>query len=212
MPVGQSNAAQVLCSEILASAAQKKEQILAQAQAEAHALVVAAEQEASRIHREKQVVSESEAKRRSEAILATVAVEIARLRLAHAEDQLGKIREGARDRLRKRLGYDFGTVMAHLAADALGRMNGVDFAMRLAPADEHMIGNGMANEIQRQINKASLHLEVIADPALKEGNVLLEDMERRQLWDISLEARLERLWPEVRQQIAVQAGLMADKT
>lgn len=184
---------------------------MVQAREEARGIVSAAEQEAARIHQERQEAAEIDAKRRSDAVLATVAVEIARFRLARAEEWLQSIHDQARDRLRTHLGYDFGVVMTRLAAEALGHMSGEAFVIRLAPVNERMIGNEILDGIRSQTKKHGIDLQVITDPALKDDSVVIEDREKHQSWNISLEVRLERLWPEVRRQIAVQAGVVEEE-
>jgi hypothetical protein len=54
-------------------------------------------------------------------------------------------------------------------------------------------------------------VELGEDPSAKKGEWILQDEEGRQIWELGLEARLERLWPELRRQIAAQCGLVAQE-
>jgi vacuolar-type H+-ATPase subunit E/Vma4 len=41
------------------------------------------------------------------------------------------------------------------------------------------------------------------------GGVIVHDAAGRQVWDNRLAPRLERLWPELRRQLAAQTGLLS---
>jgi len=87
---------------------------------------------------------------------------------------------------------------------AIQAMDGHQFVLRvrqvpvLCPAVEDLL--------RRATNRPDLELRWVADPAVDEGGVVVESASGRQRWDNRLEARLARLWPELRRQVAGRAG------
>ena len=53
-----------------------------------------------------------------------------------------------------------------------------------------------------------MNVSVSYDPEITGGGVIVEDGEARQIWDNRFLKRLERMWPELRRQIAVQTSLV----
>ncbi len=47
-----------------------------------------------------------------------------------------------------------------------------------------------------------------AEPAKIAAGVVVRDADGRQLWDDDLLARLDRLWPAARREVAVRCGLI----
>ncbi len=198
---------QVLVDEILANARQESSEVLRRAEAEAAALLANAAAEADKLRQERLAQAKAEAERRTELILATVPVEAGRVRAAQVEALLESCRVEVRRRLQTREGLDYGETLIQLAAEAVGRMNGAHFVVKLSPADHARYGAGLAEAIAHRVNHAPLNLTLVEGPALAGGGVVVEDADARQLWDNGLDARWERLWPEVRRQLALQAGL-----
>ena len=207
-----TNAPDLLRQEILEQARRQKEDILRQARQEAGAVVAKAEKEAEQFRRERLGAARAEAKRRAEAILATLPVEAGRLRSAGIEQLLQAIHDGAREQLQRRAGSDYRVTVVRLSAEALGQMVGESFRLRLSAAHQPALANGLVDEIRRCSSRSTLALQLVADANLKDGDVLIEDECGRQVWNLSLEARLERCWPELRRQIAAQADFMEQGT
>jgi hypothetical protein len=88
-------------------------------------------------------------------------------------------------------------------------MSGDTFFLRLARAELDGAGERLAAEIEQCAGRPLLKLELGEDPEAKQGEWILQDEEGRQIWELGLEARLQRLWPELRRQIAAQSGLIA---
>jgi vacuolar-type H+-ATPase subunit E/Vma4 len=50
----------------------------------------------------------------------------------------------------------------------------------------------------------------VEDPGITDGGLVVQDAEGRRVWDNRLPQRLERMWPELRRQIAVRTALVAE--
>ena len=206
------NAPELLRQEVLEQARRQKEDVLRQARLETGAIVAKAEKEAEQFRRERLEAARAEAKRRAEAILATVPMETDRMRSARIEELLQAIHDRAREQLHKRAGFDYREAIARLSAEALRQMAGETFRLRLSAAGLCAFGDGLAEEIQSCSKRSPLALEVVADSRLKDGDVLIEDREGRQVWNLSLDVRLERCWLELRRQIAAHTAFMEEDT
>lgn len=203
-----SDSAGALRDEILAEAGREGDEILRRARAEAASILAAAEAEANRIRREKRATAQAEAARHTKMVLATIPVEAERLRSERIESILENIHQEIRRRL---LAGDFDrheTVVA-LAAEAVQRMIGANFILKISPADHIAFGRKLSREIEQRVGRSLLELVVLADETVAEGGVKVQGAEGRRIWDNRLLPRLERLWPELRRQIALQSSLVA---
>jgi len=203
------NAPEILREEILADARRQSDDIIHRAQQESEALLAKATVEAGELRKERLDQARAEAARRKELILATVPVEAGRLRAARVEELLESVHEEVRRRLTTRDGFDYRESVAALAAEAIKQMHGSAFIVKLSAADRAAFGDELAREIAHRAGR-SLSLTISNDAALKESGAIIADAEGRQLWDNQLLTRLERLWPELRRQIAVQTALVTE--
>ena len=201
------NSPEVLSEEILAEARRECDEIIRRAQQESASLLAAAAAEADKIRREKLDAARAEAARRSELMLATIPVEAGRLRSARIEAILENIREEARRQLLARK-FDYRETVVALAADAIRRMPGADFVLKISAADYAAFGDKLAEEIRQRAGRSALNLVISADPAMTDGGVMVQDAEGIRIWDNRLLSRLERLWPELRRQIATRTSLV----
>jgi vacuolar-type H+-ATPase subunit E/Vma4 len=201
MPALNQNSPDALCAEILATARRESEEIENRAKTEAAALVAAAQADAEKLKRERLEQGQADAARRKELILATVAVETGRMRSARLETLLESVHQSIRGRLQAD-GFDRHSTIVALATEAIRRMPDSSFVLKLSPADQAAFGSGLAGEITQRAGRPSLSLAVSADATLT-GGVTIRDAGGFQYWDNRLLSRLERLWPELRQQIAV---------
>lgn len=211
MATPNTNSPVVLSEEILAQAGRECDEILHRAQREAESLLAAAEAEADKIRREKLDATRVEAARRSELILATVPVEAGRMQAERREAILENIRESARRRLLEQ-NFDADETIVTLATDAIHRMAGMDFVLKISAADYGVLGGKLASEIRQRIGRSNLQLAISADPAVTDRGVIVQDADGIQIWDNRLQSRLERLWPELRRQIAVHTSLVGKNT
>lgn len=208
MATANQNTSQVLCAEILAAARRASDEIIHRAQQEVEALLAKATAEADQARRERLEAARAEAARRRELILATVPVEAGRLRAARVEALLDSVHAEVRRRLLAHEGFDYRETVIALAAEAMKRMPGSAFVVKLSPADCAALGDGLTGEIARRVGRAPLDVTIASEPAAQDGSLIIQDVDGRLVWDNSLPTRLERLWPELRRQIAIQTSLV----
>lgn len=201
------NSAETLRDSILADARAAADQIVARARQEAQDLLDQARAQADAARRKRVEAAQAEAARRGDLLLARVPVEIGRRRSTRAESLLQSVHDDARARLLARDGFDYRDALVALAADAIGRMAGDAFVAGLSPDDYRRHADGIADDIVRAAGRPSARLTIVEDPAITDGGVVLRDGQGYQAWDNRLLARLERLWPDLRLQVAIQAGL-----
>ena len=198
------NSTEVLREEILAAARREGEEIVSRARQDAEVFLTSAVAEADRIRQEQLDQARAEAARQSELILATVAVETGRLRAARVEALLESVYEEACQRLVAREGFEYLETVIGLASHAISQMAGDGFVVKLSEADQTILGDGLAEEIAHRVGRP-VGIAISYEPGITEGGVIVEDTEARQMWDNRLVKRLERLWPELRRQVAVEA-------
>jgi V/A-type H+-transporting ATPase subunit E len=196
-----------LREEILADAGREAEKIVIRAKQDAEALLTNAAAEADRLRQERLNEANAEAARQSELILATVPVEIDRLRAARVEALLATIYEEASERLLGREGFEYRETVIALAAHAIRQMEGDTFVVKLSGADQAILGDALVEEISGRVGRP-VSITISNAPDISEGGVIVEDGEARQVWDNRLLKRLERLWPELRRQIAAYANFV----
>jgi len=198
------NSTKVLREEILAAARREGEEIVNRARQDAEVFLTSAVAEADRIRQERLDQARAEAARQSELILATVTVETGRLRAARVEALLESVYEEACQRLVAREGFEYLETVIGLASHAISQMAGVGFVVKLSEADQTILGDGLAEEIAHRVGRP-VSITISYEPGITESGVIVEDTEARQVWDNRLVKRLERLWPELRRQVAVEA-------
>ncbi len=198
------NSTEVLREEILAAARREGEEIVSRARQDAEVFLTSAVAEADRIRQERLDQARAEAARQSELILATVTVETGRLRAARVEALLESVYEEACQRLVAREGFEYLETVIGLASHAISQMAGDGFVVKLSEADQTILGDGLAEEIAHRVGRP-VSITISYEPGITEGGVIVEDTEARQVWDNRLVKRLERLWPELRRQVAVEA-------
>lgn len=203
----ESSSHEVLREEILADAVRQAERMVRKAEREAKALVAKVTDESEQERRQKLAAAEAAAERQRILTLATVPIEIARARATRVERELLQLREQVRERLRARQGLDYGEVLAQLAAEAVARMDGDSFVLELSADDLRDFGPALAAAVPARAGRPQVSLTVSDVPAKIEGGVLVRDPQGRQVWDNSLAARLDRLWPQLRNRIAQYLGL-----
>jgi vacuolar-type H+-ATPase subunit E/Vma4 len=196
-----------LREEILIDAQNDREKIINRARQEAEVILNNAATEADRVHQEQLDHAGEEAARRNELILATVSIETGRLRAARIEALLESVYEEVCRRLLARDGFEYRETVITLASHAINQMAGSAFVAKLPEADFTFLGDGLADEIVRRVGRP-VDITVSCKQDFKEGGVIVEDAEGRQVWDNRLVNRLERLWPELRRQIAVLAAFV----
>jgi vacuolar-type H+-ATPase subunit E/Vma4 len=204
------NAPDILCAEILADARHESEAIIHRAQREVEVLLAHAAAEADTVRQERLEQARAEAVRRKELTLAAVPVETGRLRLARVEELLQSVREEVARRLLAREGFDYRETVIALAVVALKQMPGSAFVVQLSATDCSAFGDCVAEEIARRVGRSPLNITIAKDTGADDDVLIIQDAESRLVWDNCLSTRLERLWPELRRQIAMEAALVSE--
>jgi vacuolar-type H+-ATPase subunit E/Vma4 len=198
-----------LCEEILADARMESEKIIFRAKQDAEAFLTNAAAEADHLRRERLDQARAEATRRRTLILAQVPVEANRTRAARIEALLESVYEEARKRLLAREGFEYREAVIDLASHAIQQMAGAVFVIKLSDTEKSLIGDNLADEIARRVGRpVRISLSYEQDSA--GGGVVVQDAETHQLWDNRFLKKLDRLWPELRRQIALQATFVAE--
>ena len=209
MAQSDTSSQEVLRDEILADARRQAERAIRKAERDGQAAMEKAKSEAEQEREEKLATAHAAAERKRSLALASVPVEIGRMRAADVEQALRSLRERARQQLADRQGFDYGPTLALLAAEAIARMDGDAFVLGLSAADHSDYSKTLAAEVQARIERPGVSVTVDPQPADIAAGIVVRDPEGRQVWDNSLAARLDRLWPSLRSQLAEYLGLQA---
>jgi vacuolar-type H+-ATPase subunit E/Vma4 len=199
---------QLLCAEILAQAQRESDEIVRRAQQQAESVLANAAAQADKLFQQQLAKARTEAARQVGLILATVPIEAQRVRASRTEALLESIHETVRQRLLARERFDYRRALTVMAAEALCQVGGEVFMLKLSPADYLHFADGLAQDIARHIEHSKLKLNIAEDPKVTGGGLIVHDPEGHYLVDNRLPMRLERLWPELRRQIAVQTDLI----
>jgi vacuolar-type H+-ATPase subunit E/Vma4 len=203
----ESSSHQVLRDEIIADAERQAERLVRKAQREAKMLVDKAVGECEQQCQEKLEAAQAAAQRQRMLILATVPVEIGRLRAARTEQELTALRDAVRDQLSARTGFEYRQCLLALAAEAIAQMAGDAFVLQLANEDAKKHGPWLASGVPARAGRPGVTVTIDDTPASIHGGVIVRDLQGRQIWDNSFEARLRRLWPLLRHQMSKHLGL-----
>jgi vacuolar-type H+-ATPase subunit E/Vma4 len=197
-----------LVGEILADAERQAERLERRAKKDAKALVAKAKEDAEAEGQVKVEAAKAEAARRRERVLASVPVEMRRMRAEKIEAALDAIRETVREQLASRQGFDYGELLRSLALEAVNRMEGDAFVVSLNEADRARHGDALPELLRSKCDRGAVRAEIADTPAAIEGGVIVRDTEGRQVWSNSLSNRLDRMWPALRSEVAAVAGLL----
>jgi V/A-type H+-transporting ATPase subunit E len=197
-----NNSQEVLCDEILADARRQAERAIRKAEREARAAIEKAKGEVEQERNVKLTEARQLAERKRMLALATLPVEIGRMQAADVERTLLSLRERILERLTARQGFDYARSLATLAAEAIERMEGDAFVMELAEADQEVYGEKLPRAVLERIERSDVQLTIAPQPASIASGVIVRDPDGRQIWDNSLAARLDRMWPLLRSQLA----------
>jgi vacuolar-type H+-ATPase subunit E/Vma4 len=207
MTAGNPNSQAVLTDEIIADAKRQADRVVSHARQETRDAAAKGKADAEKEHQKAQADAKAEADRRRDLILATVPIEVARKLAARIESLLTAIRDEAAGRLASHQGVDYRGAVAALAAEAISHMQGDRFLLQVAEADRQALGGDFAEEVRRRLGREGVQVTQAPEPAKIAAGVVVRDVDGRQLWDNSLESRLERFWPLLRREIGVRTSL-----
>ncbi len=202
------NSPEPLCEEIIAGAHRAADDALRAARAQAEEILSNAAADAEKEREEKLSQARAGAARQSDVVLATVPVEVARMKAARIESLLDSIRDEIRRRLTAGEKLNAREIVIALAAEALKRMSGDEFVLKVPSVDRAIFDDAALDEIKRRVERPDLRIRIEESAAVENG-LIVRDAEGRQIWDSRLVARLERMWPEMRRQIALQTKLVS---
>lgn len=201
---------QVLRQEIIGDARRQAERVLRRARQECENIMATARSEAEKESRQMLDRARATAARRVALALARIPVETGRLRAAHVELLLERVRAESRDRLAAaREEPEERSSLLALASEAMRGMEGESFVMRLAPGGRQALGEEWLPALRAQAGKAGIAVTLGEPLARGENGVIVSDATGRQVWDNRVAARLERLWPALRIAVAERLGLLA---
>jgi len=193
----------VLSDEILKDAATKAERIRKRAERDAKKLLGDAAKEAEAAGETILGVARRRGERAAQCVLATVDQEARGDLLAAQERELDKLFEAAGRRLADRSACDYPAVVAGLAAQAIQAMGADRVALELAEADRPMATEAWLAEVRRRVGR-DVAVTVSQEPAAIDGGVVVRSADGRLLYDNSFAARLRRLRPELRRELATK--------
>jgi vacuolar-type H+-ATPase subunit E/Vma4 len=194
------------------------DELLAQAEREAQALIDHARQEASGVLaeaaanaaslRERELArGRAEAERRRAVILSTVPLRERRVRQLRIEGLLTALVEDARQRLLTLDEKERRRISVALAVAAMAQLSTDACVVKLArgePAPE-------ASQVQAALGTRHpvCTIQVLQAPDLQGPGPLVASADGRQIWDNRLLERLTRLWPGLRSQVAARLPVSA---
>lgn len=193
----------VLSDEILRDAQTKADRIRKRGQRDAKKLLDEAAKEAAAAAERTLQVARARAERVAQSLLATVEQDVRRGLLAAREAELEQLFEAARQRLADRSSYEPAAVLAALAAQAIRAMGADRVTVELAEADRAVATEAWLADVRRRVGR-EVAIEVSSEAAPIEGGVVVRSADGRLLYDNSFGARLRRLRPELRKELAAQ--------
>lgn len=200
------NEEDALAREIVADARKRAERARRRAEREAEELIAEAERNAEAERKRALADAERRIEHERELNEARTAQQIARLRLRLRQQMLQRVRAEAERRL---AGLADGAAhrdsLVRLAVFAVAAMGGGRFRLALRAADRNNGGEALAADVceaaRRELGRA-----IAAEPTEREleaiGGLTVESADGHEMADQTYEARLERLWDEIRRRLA----------
>jgi len=199
-----STSEQLLSDEILQDAQKKAERALKKADRRAKQVVADAEKDAEAALDRAREAAHRRAQRTANSIMATLEQEMRRNLLDVREAELSALFDAALDRLSDRSGYDVADVLATLAAEAVAAIDSDTIILALNAGDRAIATDAWLATVRDRAGYGGA-LIVEGVPAPIDGGVVARSGDRKKLYDNSYAARLRRLRPTLRQDIATQA-------
>jgi vacuolar-type H+-ATPase subunit E/Vma4 len=199
-----SSSEKLLSEEILQDAHKKAERALKKADRRAQQVIADAEKDAEHALEQAREAAHRRAERIAHSIMATLEQEVRRNLLDEQEAELSRLFDTALEQLTDRSGYDLADVLATLAAEAVAAMDADAVVLSLAAEDRPVATDDWLAGVRQRAGR-DVALSVDEAPANIGGGVVARSADGKQLYDNSFAARLRRLRPTLRQQIAAEA-------
>jgi len=192
----------VLAGEILADARKRAERILQRAEREARGVVAEARQSVETENQASIANAEQEVARQRRVADARGEQDAAALRRDVRADAIEAVRGRARERLAQLPdGEDYEDLLVGLALSAIERMTGGEFQLLLRPRDRDRFAATLPFRVAAGAGR-DIRVEVAPETITGMGGLIVRGAGGRQVADQTFEARLERLWGELRQSVA----------
>jgi vacuolar-type H+-ATPase subunit E/Vma4 len=193
----------VLSDEILKDAQRRADRIRKRAQREAKKTLDDAAKEAESAAEKILNAARRRADRVAQSLLATIEQEVRRDLLEAQEAELSRLFDAARERLRDRAAYDYPAVLARLATEAIAAMEADHVVIELSEADRPIATEGWLGGIRRAAGR-QLAIDISESSAPIDGGLIVRSADGRLLYENSFAARLRRLWPDLRRELAAE--------
>jgi len=191
----------VLTDEILSDAKRKADRARKRAEREAKKILAEAGKKADEAAERTLDVARERADRQAQATLATVAIEVQRDLLETREREFDKLFDAARQRLADKASYDYPTTLATLAAEAIVAMRSDDVVVALSGDDKPIATDAWLADARRRVGR-DVTITIAEEPAAIDGGLIVRSADGRLLYDNSFAARLTRLRPDLRRELA----------
>ncbi|MEI6515924.1 MAG: V-type ATP synthase subunit E family protein, partial [bacterium] len=200
-PIKQSSDS-LLCGEILNDARREGERLIQQAREEAESFIRQTVAQEENTRKEQLETVRQNVTRHAEQILATVPIETERLRRVRLESELNTILDEVHRKLLAREGFDYAESLVSCATEAIRRMDGNEFVVKLSPEDHAAYAGTLTVEIQNRSGRPRVTLAFQDDPTITGGGLIVLSGDGHQQFDARFSAKLARLWPTLRRQLA----------
>jgi vacuolar-type H+-ATPase subunit E/Vma4 len=190
-----------LSDEILADARKKAEREAKRAERDAKQILSRARKQADAATDKVLDAARERAERQARSVLATVEQDIRRDLLEAQEAVLDGIFRQALDRAETRKGYHYPQAMVALAAEAVAAMDADEVLLGFADGCDRIATDEWLADVTRRVGRP-VALRVADEPEAIDGGVVARSADGRLVYDNSFAARLARLRPALRREVA----------
>lgn len=182
-----------LKQELLADANAQAAEIMARAQEEADRMIEQARRNAAERREARLAAAMEEAEKRCRSIFADVELETSRRWLRKQEACIDELLQTALAKADKAEGFDRASSLASLAKEALAAIGDRDCSVFFNPADEVVVTRDWLQKLSREVYPGSTSVYVLkADPSI-DGGIVLETKDGARQVDNSYRTRLLRM-------------------
>ncbi|MGD2175854.1 MAG: V-type ATP synthase subunit E [Candidatus Brocadiaceae bacterium] len=200
-----SDEEQDLEQEIRADAEKRAERIEKRARRKAEEILDQARETAEQIHQRHHTEAEERARKEHGRIRARTQQDLQGLRREAAEKMLRQLRTRAMDSLGGLSDQDsYGRVLLRLALEALEQMTGSEFELVLRDGDRQDHGAALVEQLSAEARDGLgrvIDIRIAEENLDGSGGLIVRDTAGRQVADQTFEARVDRLWDQIRQEL-----------
>ncbi len=201
-----SESADSLVEQILEDARGQAERTKKKARRRAEKAVEQAREDAEEERQSILDEAESRAEADEQKLKAGIAQDRRFLQQKALQELLEHVRERCMERLaelRNEEGYR--DILLNLAAEAAAQMQGEQFVLVLSPEDREELGEELADALRRKVDDEldrDVEVELSEETVDACGGLKLMRGNGKEICDETFEGRMERLWPELRHEVA----------